>query len=181
MSALTGGLAHEIRNPLSTLKVNLQLLDEDWRRIENQESGQAGDAQEIARRSRRRIATLLAESLRLEQILQDFLTYVGKYELKRVPADLNEIARELADFYQPQAQAGGVELRLNVSGSSVICDVDVNRHRRASQSAHQRPASRKAGGSSSRRAGWCPTARIDDAGYRAGIPQDRKTWSRILL
>ena len=131
LSTLTGGLAHEIRNPLSTLKVNLQLLDEDWKRIENQEPGQSGDPQEVARRSRRRIAALLAEALRLEQILQDFLTYVGKCELKRTPTDLNQIVRELADFYQPQAQAGGVELKLDVSDASVLCDVDVNRLKQA--------------------------------------------------
>ena len=131
LSTLTGGLAHEIRNPLSTLKVNLQLLDEDWKRIENQESGQSGDPQEVARRSRRRIATLLAEALRLEQILQDFLTYVGKCELKRAPTDLNQIVRELADFNQPQAQAGGVELKLEAADASVLCDVDVNRLKQA--------------------------------------------------
>ena len=29
LGTLTGGLAHEIKNPLSTIKVNLQLLSED--------------------------------------------------------------------------------------------------------------------------------------------------------
>ena len=29
ISRISGGLAHEIRNPLSTLLLNLQLLDED--------------------------------------------------------------------------------------------------------------------------------------------------------
>ena len=33
LTALTSGLAHEIRNPLSTLKINLQLLAEDWREL----------------------------------------------------------------------------------------------------------------------------------------------------
>ena len=29
LSRLTGGLAHEIKNPLSTIKVNLKLISED--------------------------------------------------------------------------------------------------------------------------------------------------------
>ncbi len=127
LSALTGGLAHEIRNPLSTLKVNLQLLDEDWQRVESREAGQPCDPRDVARRSRHRIAMLLTEARRLEQILQDFLLYIGKCELKRAPRDLNRIVRELADFYQPQAQTGGVELRLDVSEEPLVCDVDVNR------------------------------------------------------
>src|SRR4051812_5425056 len=91
LSALTGGLAHEIRNPLSTLKVNLQLLDEDWKLIESPDSARAGDAQDVARRSRTRIASLLSETRRLERILEDFLQFVGKRELKLAQVDLNEI------------------------------------------------------------------------------------------
>ena len=30
LSRLTGGLAHEIKNPLSTIKVNLKLVNEDF-------------------------------------------------------------------------------------------------------------------------------------------------------
>lgn len=30
MGALAGGLAHEIRNPLSTINLNLQLMAEEW-------------------------------------------------------------------------------------------------------------------------------------------------------
>lgn len=131
ISALTGGLAHEIRNPLSTLKVNLQLLDEDWQRVENQAGAQGDNPRDVARRSRKRIASLLNEANRLEQILQDFLVYVGKYELKREPHELNRVVRELADFYQPQAQAGGIALRLDLADRPVVCDVDANRLKQA--------------------------------------------------
>lgn len=131
LSALTGGLAHEIRNPLSTLKVNLQLLDEDWQRVENQGADQPADSRDVARRSRRRIAALLSEAKRLEQILQDFLGYVGKCELKREPHDLNTIVRELTDFYLPQAQASRIELKLDLPGEPLLCDVDVNRLKQA--------------------------------------------------
>ncbi len=131
LSALTGGLAHEIRNPLSTLKVNLQLLDEDWQRVENRDAGQPSDPKDVARRSRRRIAALLTETQRLEQILKDFLVYVGKCELKREPSDVAQAVRELADFYQPQAQAGGVELTIDIPNGPVVCDVDVNRLKQA--------------------------------------------------
>jgi len=123
LSTITGGLAHEIRNPLSTLKVNLQLLDEDWRQIESPQPG-GPEPQDVARRSRRRLRTLLAESQRLERILEDFLKYVGKRKLSTAPVDLNEIVRELADFFEPQAAAHQIELKTTLAAGPVTCDVD---------------------------------------------------------
>lgn len=124
LSALTGGLAHEIRNPLSTLKVNLQLLDEDWKRIEMDDDMTPADARETARRARRRIATLLSETDHLEQILQDFLQYVGKRELHTAPHDLNRVVGDLVDFYRPQAEANGVDLRISLVDRPLMCDID---------------------------------------------------------
>ncbi|RIK66529.1 MAG: two-component sensor histidine kinase [Planctomycetota bacterium] len=126
LAALTGGLAHEIRNPLSTLKVNLQLLDEDWRRVESPEANASIDPQEIARRSRKRIETLLKEAGRLEQILQDFLQYIGRRDHSPAPHDLNAVVGELADFYRPQAQAGAIEMRVEPAPGPVMAMVDVN-------------------------------------------------------
>jgi signal transduction histidine kinase len=126
LSALTGGLAHEIRNPLSTLKVNLQLLDEDWRLVESPEAGRPCDPRDVARRSRKRIATLVEQSNHLERILQDFLQYVGKRELKRAPCDLNALVGNLVDFYKPQAEAQGIELRLSLPERSLVCDIDAD-------------------------------------------------------
>ncbi len=126
LAALTGGLAHEIRNPLSTLKVNLQLLDEDWRRIESSDPSTPRDTQDVARRSRRRVETLLKEADRLEQILHDFLQYIGRRDLSPAPHDLNHIVSELADFYRPQAQAGGVDFQVTLHPQPLVCRVDVN-------------------------------------------------------
>ena len=33
LSRLAGGLAHEIKNPLSTMAINLALLEEEWTRV----------------------------------------------------------------------------------------------------------------------------------------------------
>lgn len=124
LSALTGGLAHEIRNPLSTLKVNLQLLDEDWRQVESPDGKHLVDPQEVARRSRRRIATLLGEADHLELILQDFLQYVGRRELPRTPHDLNKVISDLVCFYRPQAEAHNIDLRFSLLDRPLVCDID---------------------------------------------------------
>lgn len=123
LSAITGGLAHEIRNPLSTLKVNLQLLDEDWGNVEAAPDAPR-ESQETARRGRKRIAVLLEEAGRLERILDDFLKYVGKRDLKRAPADVGALMRDLADFYRPQAEVHGIDLRVRTPDQPLICNID---------------------------------------------------------
>lgn len=126
LSAVAGGLAHEIRNSLSTLRVNLQLLDEDWRAWESNDDTAARSAADTARRSRTRIATLLRESGRLEAILEDFLQFVSKREINPVVVDLNELVNELADFYRPQAEAHHVRLIVVLGEEAIPCRLDVN-------------------------------------------------------
>lgn len=113
LGTLTGGLAHELKNPLSTISLNLQLLREDI----------PSDSPTSARIVHR-IATVQQEANRLKSILDDFLRYGGKMELERKPTDLNELCEDLQDFFLPQAQLQRVTLRLKRSPEPVIADVD---------------------------------------------------------
>ena len=99
---MTGGLAHEIKNPLSTIGMNAQLLAEG---IEDLEA----DEQEKARLVRR-TQVLTREAERLKDILEDFLRFAGKIHLEKHPHDLNQIVDELVDFYSPQASQASIRL-----------------------------------------------------------------------
>ena len=72
LTHLARGLAHEIKNPLSTMAMNLTLLEEDWSGARG-EASPAPDPRE--RRSLKRLATLQREVVRLEGILDDFLRF----------------------------------------------------------------------------------------------------------
>ena len=126
LSVITGGLAHEIRNSLSTLRMNLQLLAEDWQRAQDQAADGALDAEEIVRRSRSRIGVLSRESERLEGILEDFLRFVSKRELRLSRCDLSRLVGEMSDFYRPQAQAHEVAMTVVSAAEPLICEVDEN-------------------------------------------------------
>lgn len=113
VGALTGGLAHEIKNPLSTVQLNLQLLQEDL------------DPNDPAySRLTNRLATAAREVGRLRDILDDFLRYAGKIELRRKKVDLNALLEELADFFAPQAQLNRVQLRIKLSPAPMPASVD---------------------------------------------------------
>jgi signal transduction histidine kinase len=113
---LAAGLAHEIKNPLSTINVNLTLLAEDIARFHDDEHARLG----------RRLHNVQSEAHRLRDILDDFLRFAGKYELSLASADLRRIVEELADFFGPQAQAVGVVLRMSLPDEPVTCRVDEN-------------------------------------------------------
>jgi signal transduction histidine kinase len=100
---MTGGLAHEIKNPLSTIGMNAQLLAEGVEDLE-------GDEQEKARLVRRTLV-LTREAERLKDILEDFLRFAGRMHLEMRLHDLNTIVDELVDFYSPQATQSGIRLR----------------------------------------------------------------------
>ena len=113
IGSLTGGLAHEIKNPLSTVQLNLQLLRED---LEPENPAYS--------RLVSRLDTVHRETTRLREILDDFLRYAGRIELDRKPTELNGVLEELVDFFAPQAQLQRVQLRLKKHPSPVIADVD---------------------------------------------------------
>jgi len=117
IGAMTGGLAHEIKNPLSTIGLNAQLLAESIAElpIEPDEKG----------RLDRRIGSLRREVDRLRGILQDFLEYAGELRLDRRPADLNTVVEELVDFFMPQARKQGVRLMADLKAQPSACLIDV--------------------------------------------------------
>lgn len=110
LGTLTGGLAHEIKNPLSTIQLNLQLLREDL----PEQSGRLVS----------RLNTVQKEASRLRDILDDFMRYAGKIELTRTQVNLPELMEELVDFYTAQAQIQHVQLRVRPPEQPVVAYVD---------------------------------------------------------
>lgn len=98
-SNLVGGLAHEIKNPLSTIRLNLDLLAEEL-----QGEGLA------QRKAKRRVDLLQRETQRLQDVLDRFLQFVKLPDYRLEPTDLNHHVQNLLDFYRTQAERNKVEL-----------------------------------------------------------------------
>jgi two-component system, NtrC family, sensor histidine kinase HydH len=117
LSQVAGGLAHEIRNPLSTLKVNLQLLEEDVRELGKEEDDRV-------RRSVLRIKRMQDEVNRLRDILDDFIQFVTHHQLVLKPLDINQQIEQLVEFYEPQATANHVRVLRQYYPEPVVCRID---------------------------------------------------------
>jgi signal transduction histidine kinase len=116
IGAMTGGLAHEIKNPLSTIGLNAQLLAESLEDLPA--------APEAKGRMLVRMTALRREVERLRDILADFLDFAGKVHLDPARADVNQLVGELVDFYLPEAERHGVRLRCEPAPGTLSAVLD---------------------------------------------------------
>jgi len=100
IATLAGGLAHEIRNPLSTIRMNLDLLAEEVEASDDPKT----------RRIMTKVGRIRRECLHLEEILTAFLQFARAGELRLEPGDLGQLAREFIEVYRPQADEHGIVL-----------------------------------------------------------------------
>jgi signal transduction histidine kinase len=100
IAQLAGGLAHEIKNPLSTIRLNMELLAEDF--------AEAPSLRE--RRALAKVEVVQRECQRLQDLLEDFLNFTRLRKPKLKPADLNRKIEQVLDFYAPQARESGIEV-----------------------------------------------------------------------
>lgn len=114
LATLAGGLAHEIRNPLSTMRMNLELLSEDL-----EDEGTPG-----TRRMQTRVDKLKHECLNLEGVLNAFLQFARAGQLNLVTCSLNDEVHDFLSFIRPQAEDTGVELRPHLDANLPAVAID---------------------------------------------------------
>jgi signal transduction histidine kinase len=100
IARLAGGLAHEIKNPLSTIRLNMELLAEDLEEAQTP----------AGRRSLKRVEVVRRECQRLQSLLDDFLSFAKVRRLQLQPTDVNHQIDDALDFFQPEADHGKIEV-----------------------------------------------------------------------
>jgi signal transduction histidine kinase len=100
LSRLLGRLAHEIRNPLSSLDIHLQLLEEDLSQLAPHANEKLSGRFEI----------IHGELHRLDTIMQQFLRLAGPSAVTLAPVDLGRVVAHVRDVLQPEAAAREIEL-----------------------------------------------------------------------
>ncbi|MGE3877839.1 MAG: PAS domain-containing sensor histidine kinase [Planctomycetota bacterium] len=119
LGALFAGFAHEIRNPLSTIGLNLQLVAEELRLAESPRE------QRIARR----ITVVESEVRRLQDILEQFLGFVRVPELRRQPVALGALLRSIVEFVEPEMHERSTPFRLLCDDTDLTVDLDPDQFR----------------------------------------------------
>jgi signal transduction histidine kinase len=114
LAELAGGFIHEIKNHLSTLGLNLQLLAEDFQEPENHRERRALD----------RIQKLQGECQRLVDVANDFLRFARIQNLNKKPSSLAKIIEDMIDFFSPTARTTNIEIKSFVSADLPAIHLD---------------------------------------------------------
>lgn len=177
LTKLTGELAHEIKNPLSTVKINLQLAKEALDDVDLTEPSRVlwDQCRHSLAGASRKIAIVQKETERLEQILDSFLKYVRRPDLQLATVDLNELVGDMVDFYSPQAYSRALTVRQGLCNEPLLCRADPGALKQVLLNLfiNSQQAMDKGGElmiRTLRRAGWA-VVQISDTGK--GIPPER--------
>lgn len=100
LASLAGSLAHEIKNPLSVILMNMDLLAEDL---------SDGDTPR-EQRLKRKVAIVQEQCTRLENLLNDFIRFARLSHLELTPGNLNEIVSQVLGFFDAQADENHIEV-----------------------------------------------------------------------
>ena len=127
LTMVARGLAHEIKNPLSTMAINLTLLEEEF---SGDRSEEAPEPSPRDKRCLKRLGVLHREVSHLEGIVDDFLRFARGGQVNRAPGDLLALVREVLDFTAPQHQSAGIVVHADLPPSLPLVMIDSDAIRR---------------------------------------------------
>jgi len=111
LGRLSAGVAHEIRNPLSSIRGLAQYL-----------ASKLTPGSEGAKVA----GVMVGEADRLNRVVSDLLTYARPSPPRLAPADLNELANRVAGLMAEEATAKGVELSLDLEEELGLVQADAD-------------------------------------------------------
>lgn len=105
LGRLAASVAHEVRNPLGAVTLQLQLLEEDAAEVPPEERA----------RVLRRLNIANEEIKRLNRIVGNFLRFSRPPQVRRERLSLNEVVRRVFDLVTPEAREQEVRLDLDLT------------------------------------------------------------------
>jgi signal transduction histidine kinase len=110
ISRLTGGVAHEVKNPLNAMLMHVELAKMKLNHGDYDLQPQ--------------MDVISSEILRLDRVVKTFLDFTRPVELHAADTNLQSLVQDIADLARPQAAASGIDLSLLQSDESTTVTVD---------------------------------------------------------
>jgi signal transduction histidine kinase len=110
ISRLTGGVAHEIKNPLNSIALHLEVL-----------RAKLGDE---CRDAEQEIEIIAREITRLDRVVKTFLDFTRPVDLRLAPVDAVALAQEVATLVAPEAVKHGIDVAVESDPPPVMLEAD---------------------------------------------------------
>ncbi|WP_027389313.1 ATP-binding protein [Chrysiogenes arsenatis] len=118
IGSVSGSLAHEIKNPLNAINLNIQLLQEDLEEETLEREEALASCQVIG-----------AEVQRLNELLNEFLAYARMTSPTLKKDSIGRILGGVCDLFRPQCAAKGIQLEVERTAKSDTLFLDRNQIR----------------------------------------------------
>ena len=107
---ISAQITHEIRNPLSSIGLNAELLADELASASFAHEGQRGEAEAL-------LSAIAREIDRLTEISEQYLAFARAPRTPPISLDLGDLCYELIDFLTPELTAAGVRVQLELAPS----------------------------------------------------------------
>ncbi len=118
---MSAKVAHEIRNPLSSISLNTELLYDE---ISNDNGGKKSDAENL-------IQSILNEVDTLTEMSDEYLRFARFPRLETKPASINNVLMELSKFFNKERLQRGIALKENYAPDLPLILLDTNQIKQA--------------------------------------------------
>ncbi len=116
-------VTHEIRNPLSSIGLNLELLEEEVARASAADMPDA-ELRPVMKESAQLVTAIRAEVDRLSRIAEQYLSVARRPRPRLEPERVDDLVHELVAFVRPELDRAGVAVRVEVeeAGPEILLD-----------------------------------------------------------
>ena len=121
---MAGHVTHEIRNPLSSIALNLELLEEQLGLLRPSPSAASSGGRDAEAEALALLRAIGREVERLSGLSQQYLAFARQRPLDLESEDVGAIAREAAEFVRRELEQHGIALELDIAAElpTVLAD-----------------------------------------------------------
>src|SRR5579885_2655722 len=112
LGRLTSGVAHEVKNPLSAMSIQIEIIKSKL--LQHEQSSEVQPQLDI----------LTEEIRRLDRVVKTLLDFTRPLEIRRTEINLTDVVREVFTLAEPQARKYNVKLILEPNGALPPLRVD---------------------------------------------------------
>jgi signal transduction histidine kinase len=114
IEAVAAGIAHEVRNPLNSVQINLRILDEELTAVVPDRASPVYGL----------LARISGELKRLEDFVSEFLRFARPPQIKPESIPVRALLSDLVSFLSPECAGKGVDMQLDTTRGPATALVD---------------------------------------------------------
>jgi len=106
LGTMAGGLAHEVRSPLNSIHLNIELIER---------AGCRPSTPEEEAKFFKRVGRVKEEVSSLQKILTEFLQFARPPGVQRLATDIRDFIHDVVEFIQPELEAEDIKVRFDIA------------------------------------------------------------------